>query len=148
MASAVAAVDVGTKWLVERRLDEPVALVAGLRLDLGYNSGIAFGALTGLPPWVLMIGVGGMVIGLVVASWRGGPSLPWASVGLLLGGALGNLVDRIDDGRVTDFIDPPRWPAFNLADTAITGAVLVLLWRASKDERRRAATSGSRIGES
>ena len=49
-------------------------------------------------------------------------------VGLLAGGALGNLADRIRDGAVTDFIDLPAWPAFNVADMAITAGVLMLAW--------------------
>ena len=51
----------------------------------------------------------------------------WLSVGLLTGGALGNLADRLREGAVTDFIDPPNWPAFNVADVAITIGVLILL---------------------
>jgi signal peptidase II len=50
----------------------------------------------------------------------------WLGVGLLAGGALGNLVDRLSDGGVTDFIDPPLWPAFNVADIAITAGVVVI----------------------
>ena len=54
-----------------------------------------------------------------------GPASGWAS-GLLTGGALGNLADRIRDDAVTDFFDPPLWPAFNLADVAITAGVVVI----------------------
>jgi len=53
--------------------------------------------------------------------------LLWLATGLLLGGALGNLLDRLRDDAVTDFIDLPLWPAFNLADVSITAGVLVLL---------------------
>jgi len=58
------------------------------------------------------------------------PERPWLWVptGLLIGGAVGNLVDRLAHGAVTDFIKLPLWPAFNLADTAITVGVLALLW--------------------
>jgi signal peptidase II len=52
----------------------------------------------------------------------------WLPVGMLLGGALGNLLDRVRDGAVTDFIDPVLWPAFNVADTCIVLGVLGLLW--------------------
>jgi len=51
----------------------------------------------------------------------------WLPTGLLLGGALGNLLDRAREGAVTDFIDVPLWPAFNVADMAITAGVLALL---------------------
>lgn len=57
------------------------------------------------------------------------PDRPWAwlPVGLLLGGATGNLVDRVRGGGVTDFVDLPLWPAFNVADVAITFGVVALL---------------------
>ena len=134
LAVVVAVVDLVTKWLAERRLDEPVTVLAGVRLELGHNSGVAFGALNDLPSWVLIVGVTALIAGLLVAVGRGLLPLPWPAVGLLLGGALANLVDRVGDGRVTDFIDPPRWPAFNLADVAITCAVLLILWRSTRAE--------------
>jgi signal peptidase II len=59
----------------------------------------------------------------------------WPAVGLLAGGALGNLADRVRDGAVIDFLDPPNWPAFNLADVAITFGVALLLlayWRTAE----------------
>jgi signal peptidase II len=52
----------------------------------------------------------------------------WVPTGLLVGGALGNLIDRLANGAVTDFIKLPHWPAFNLADTAITLGVLALVY--------------------
>jgi signal peptidase II len=134
LAVVVAAADLVTKWLAEQRLDEPVSLVAGLRLELGHNSGIAFGALTDLPAGVLIAGVSLVIGGLLVTVWRDWLPVPWPAVGLLVGGAVGNLLDRLGDGRVTDFIDPPRWPAFNVADIAITVAVGVLLWRGASAE--------------
>jgi signal peptidase II len=63
----------------------------------------------------------------------------WAGVGLLVGGALGNLIDRIRIDAVTDFIDPPLWPAFNVADVAITAGVVVLALAALSPAPRRAA---------
>ena len=134
LALAVVAADLATKWLAERRLDEPVSLLGGLRFELGHNSGVAFGALNDLPSWVLAAGVAALIAGLLVALRRGVLPLPWLAVGLLLGGALGNLIDRVGDGRVTDFIDPPRWPAFNLADVAITAGVLFVLWRSMRED--------------
>lgn len=53
--------------------------------------------------------------------------LIWIPAGLLIGGAIGNLADRVRQGSVTDFIDLPLWPTFNLADVAITAGVLALL---------------------
>jgi signal peptidase II len=54
--------------------------------------------------------------------------LVWLPTGLLLGGAAGNLIDRLRDGAVTDFIKLPHWPAFNVADIAITFGVLALVY--------------------
>ena len=58
------------------------------------------------------------------------PDRPWLWIptGLLIGGAVGNLIDRLAHGAVTDFIKLPLWPAFNVADMSITFGVLVLLW--------------------
>lgn len=142
-AAAVVLGDLATKRLAATRLDEPISLVAGLRLRLGYNSGIAFGALTSLPAGVLVVGVTCVVVGLIVAVARGALPIPGAAAGVLVGGAVANLFDRIVDGQVTDFIDPPRWPAFNLADVAITCAVIAMLWQVARDERRRTSPAGA-----
>lgn len=135
LALGTAALDLATKRVAEGALDEPVVLLPGLRLELGYNPGVAFGALAGIPSWVLVAGLTLLVTALAVATGRGALPLPWPAAGLLLGGALANLADRAGDGRVTDFIDPARWPAFNLADIAITTGVLALLWSLRKEER-------------
>lgn len=134
VALLVAAADLATKWLAEQQLDEPVSLLVGLRLELGHNSGIAFGALTDLPPAILISGVAMLIAALLLAVWRRWLVVPWPAIGLLAGGAVANLLDRLGDGRVTDFIDPPRWPAFNLADIAITLAVGVMLWQGARAE--------------
>jgi signal peptidase II len=141
LAAAVVGTDLGTKQLAVRELGEPVGLVPGLDLQLGYNSGVAFGMLTNLPAWLLVAGVALLIGGLIVSVWRGLLSPPWPAVGLLLGGAVANLIDRAADGRVTDFIDPSWWPAFNLADVAITVAVALLLVTGLRDERDSGTSS-------
>jgi signal peptidase II len=60
----------------------------------------------------------------------------WLPTGLLIGGAAGNLLDRVREGAVTDFIDFPAWPAFNVADMAITFGVLTLLYVLEGPPRR------------
>ena len=68
-------------------------------------------------------------LGLVLAwFWRnpGRPGL-WLAAGLIAGGALGNMIDRVRIGAVTDFLDPPLWPAFNVADVAITAGAAILV---------------------
>ena len=92
------------------------------------NDGIAFGALGGGQTFVVVLVVAALV-GLVAffvthATWP----LVWLPTGLLLGGALGNIFDRVRDGAVTDFIKLPHWPAFNLADMAITVGILALVY--------------------
>ena len=62
----------------------------------------------------------------------------WLPTGLLVGGALGNLIDRLAHGAVTDFVKLPLWPAFNVADMAITFGVLALLWVLEGPRRRGA----------
>lgn len=136
VAVAVAVVDLATKWWAERHLDEPISLIAGVSLELGHNSGVAFGALTDLPVGVMVGVVTCLVAAFFVAVVRHALPIRWPAAGLLLGGALANLIDRIGDGVVTDFIDPPRWPAFNLADVAITCAVVLMLWSSFRDDPR------------
>ena len=100
-------------------------MLGPLGLTLAHNSGVAFG----------LAGGGGVAAGrahrwspsaFVGFLFARNPTRPgmWVAVGLLAGGALGNLADRVRAGAVTDFIDLPPWPAFNLADVAITAGVL------------------------
>ncbi len=101
------------------------------------NSGVAFGQLSG----------GGIIVAVVVAlalfalvwyflSHLGTP-LIWLATGLVIGGAVGNIIDRVRAGAVTDFIKLPHWPAFNLADAAITVGVISLVVLVEFDARRQ-----------
>ena len=132
LAAAVAGVDIVTKRLAERELSNSVAVMPGLRLELGYNSGVAFGALRDLPAASVSVLVAVLVVGLVIATWRHVLQAPSPAIGLLLGGAVANLIDRVGDGRVTDFVRLPNWPAFSVADIAITCAVVILLWHTAR----------------
>jgi signal peptidase II len=126
----VVAVDQGSKqavvgWLAR---GEQVNVFLGLDLTYTRNRGIAFGALEGGD---VLIGVLiGVALGFLVGYFALRAAVPWLwlPVGLLLGGALGNLADRARDGSVIDFVDPVAWPAFNLADAAIVVGVLALLY--------------------
>ena len=130
VAAVVVAVDQGSKAAVRATLEpgERVSLVFGIDLVDVSNRGIAFGLLGDGGSIVLavtIVALGGMLVWFALQSSR--PGL-WLAVGLLAGGALGNLADRAREDAVTDFIDPPLWPAFNLADVAITlGAVALVL---------------------
>ena len=129
-AGLVVAVDQGTKRLVDSSIDrgDSVNGVFGLDLTNTRNTGVAFGALEGAGLIVaILIGLSlALLIGYFVAN-RDMPWL-WLPVGLLLGGAVGNLIDRAVEGAVIDWIDPVAWPAFNVADACIVVGVASLLW--------------------
>ena len=132
VSGLVALVDWATKALAAVAFDERSVEVAGvLTLQLSHNSGIAFGLGNRLPSAVLIAVTAAVTIVLVVAALRGAfPSS--AAAGLLLGGAIANLGDRIVGGSVVDFLDIGWWPSFNLADVALTvGCVLLVVssWR-------------------
>jgi signal peptidase II len=133
-AGMVVAVDQATKQLaiasVGRGQSESVFL--GLDITNSRNTGVAFGVLEGGGVLVgLLIGLSLAALLVYFALNIGMPGL-WLAVGLLVGGALGNLADRARDGAVIDFIDPVAWPAFNLADASIVAGVLVLLYVVEK----------------
>ncbi len=134
--------DRGTKLWVERTLAgrPPVRLVPGI-LSLNYttNSGGAFG-LGRSAPWLFAAASILVSLAIVVASFRQTRWPVAIALGLILGGALGNLTDRAVNGdgltgHVVDFIDFRVWPVFNLADSAIVaGALLLALSTAVRDE--------------
>jgi signal peptidase II len=116
---------------------DQVAVFPGLDFTNTRNSGVAFGALEGGGLLVaLLIGASlALLIGYFAVN-RDRPWL-WLPVGMLLGGALGNLADRAREGAVIDFIDPIAWPAFNVADSCIVVGVVVLLWVVEGRPQRR-----------
>jgi signal peptidase II len=128
VAGAVLVLDQATKLAVRGSLEpgERRDLILGVDLTRVTNDGIAFGLFDDADALVLVVTAVALI---AVAGWfalapqRAGL---WAGVGLLVGGAVGNLVDRVDGSGVTDFIDPPLWPAFNVADVAITAGVAAL----------------------
>jgi signal peptidase II len=129
-AGIVVALDQATKQLAIANIDrgEHVNVFFGLDITNTRNTGVAFGAFEGAGLVVaILIGISlALLVGYFVLH-RDMPLL-WLPVGLLLGGALGNLADRARDGAVIDFIDPVAWPAFNLADACIVVGVVMLLW--------------------
>ena len=138
-AAFVVAVDQVTKSWALRVLDDgPVDVVWTLRLNLSFNSGAAFGLGKGLAPFFVAAGVV-MVVVLVAVGRAAGTTPPAAvALGLVLGGAVGNLADRLlrdHGGAVVDFIDLQWWPVFNVADAAITcGALALVLTGARRDD--------------
>jgi signal peptidase II len=125
----VVAVDQAAKALVRHGIAEgdSNAVFPAIQLVHVRNKGVAFGALSGKPAVmiIVLIALGGLLVWFGLHSRR---DHVWIPTGLLLGGALGNIIDRVRDGAVTDFIKLPLWPAFNIADMAITFGVLALLW--------------------
>ena len=125
-----------TKVWAENVLTSPSPIIGQVfRLTLGYNTGVAFGLFAngGIFPLIVTgIIIGGLIIALVVAFRRGEfPVATHIPIGMILGGAVANFVDRLFDGRVTDFLDfglgTARWPTFNLADSFIIGGAILLL---------------------
>jgi signal peptidase II len=137
-AGLVVAVDQATKQLAATNIvpGDQVAVIPGLDLTSTRNTGVAFGALAG-GGLVVAILIGAS-LALLVAYFAVNRNRPWLwlPVGMLLGGALGNLADRAREGAVIDFIDPIAWPAFNVADSCIVIGVLVLLWVVEGGPRR------------
>ena len=129
-AGLVVAVDQVTKQLADSNVErgDQVNVFFGLDVTNTRNTGVAFGALEGAGLIVaILIGVSLTLLAVYYVVNRDMPLL-WLPVGLLLGGALGNLADRAREGAVIDFIDPVAWPAFNLADACIVVGVFLLLW--------------------
>ena len=136
-----------TKHLVASRLalDEDTRVLGPLSIHHVQNSGIAFGLFSSATPIVIVLT--GLAVAWMLAFFaRSGarhPLLP-VSLGLVIGGSLSNLIDRVRLGHVTDFLDLRFWPAFNLADSFIVVGVAILLATlvAADREPRRARRVG------
>lgn len=137
LALLVVALDQASKWLVLEVVMQPprvVPITGFFNLVLTYNTGVSFGLLGGereWQPWLLS----GLALVIVVALllWlrRQERALPAIAIGLIAGGAVGNVIDRLRFRAVVDFLDLHaagwHWPAFNVADSAITIGVILLL---------------------
>jgi signal peptidase II len=141
-------------WAEHTLPGHPIDLVPGaLTLRYTTNSGGAFSVGDGAP-W-LFVGATVAVVGaILLTSFRHRSRLHAAALGLVMGGALGNLTDRVIRGpglrgRVVDFVDLHVWPVFNVADSAIVVGALLIGWvtlrsgRAEQDERREDAAHGA-----
>jgi signal peptidase II len=128
LCAFVIALDQGAKALVEHNLvpGEDVDVLGPLSLTLSHNRGVAFGLAGGGGDGLVLLAVAALAfIGLVFARDPTRPGM-WVAAGLVAGGALGNLIDRLRTGEVTDYVDLPLWPPFNLADVAIVAGVALL----------------------
>lgn len=140
-AVAVAAIvlDQATKAIIRGWLAEGETWPAGfelIRLSHVENTGAAFGILQGAGPLLVVASIVGVVVVLVLLyTAPTGDRLYTAALALVLGGAVGNLIDRVLRGEVTDFIDPTHYPAFNLADSSIVVGVIALILLSFRPER-------------
>ena len=146
----IAALDQAAKAAARAQLDAPIDLTPFLALRLGFNPGVTFGLFAGsgdVGRWALSA-VAFVIIGALLAwIWRTRSALTATAAGLIAGGAIGNLLDRLRFGAVTDFIDlhwgEAHWPTFNLADAAIVcGVALLLLTVRGSDSRAASPTLG------
>lgn len=136
----IVALDQGTKALATSLVEhgDRVEVLPFLAFENVRNEGIAFGMGGDISAVIIGATVVLLLGFLVFLAFRGGTGwLVWLPAALLIGGALGNLADRVRDGAVIDFIDVPLWPTFNLADVAITVGVLLLLIDVERSEGRR-----------
>jgi signal peptidase II len=151
LSALVVLLDQATKWLAEAMLTpylpEPVAPLVNMTLK--YNTGAAFSFLAGAGGWqrwffaAFALGMSAVLL-VWLLRLKTGERLMAVSLALVLGGAIGNLIDRVLTGRVVDFIDVSLpfiplaifnpWPAFNIADSAISIGVVLLLFVTFKEE--------------
>lgn len=137
LALLVGGLDLAMKWVIATIVMNPprvIEVTSFFNLTLGFNRGVSFGMLDGLGSWgpTILSAMATIVIGFLLVWLRRvnqrGEALAIASI---IGGAGSNLIDRLHDGAVTDFLDfhlaTFHWPAFNLADAAIFLGVAVLL---------------------
>jgi signal peptidase II len=124
----VVGADQAAKAAVEANLvpGEQVDVWGPLGLTLSHNRGVAFGLAGGAGvPLILFAALALAAVGYLFARDTARPGM-WVATGLLAGGAIGNLVDRVRADAVTDYVDLGAWPPFNLADVAITAGVLLM----------------------
>jgi signal peptidase II len=129
LCAVIVAADQAAKARVEATIfpGEEVDVLGPLKLTLAHNTGVAFGLAGGAGVGLVLVTAAALaLIGYLFARdpLRRGM---WVAVGLLAGGAIGNLIDRVTSDAVTDFIDIGSWPPFNLADVAITAGVVLMV---------------------
>jgi signal peptidase II len=138
VAILVVALDQASKWWMLEHVMRPprvIELTGFFNLVMGWNRGVSFGLFNTSSPYnVWVLSALALIIVAVLAVWLGRTRSPLlaAAIGLIIGGALGNVVDRVRFGAVFDFLDIHaagyHWPAFNVADSAITvGAVMLVV---------------------
>lgn len=149
MLGVVLADQLSKLWAVRQLADAPVSIIGDdVSFELTRNTGSAFSLFQAFTPLLALVAVGVAVL-LVREVRRSRDTLMIVGLSLVLGGALGNLTDRVFrspgflEGAVVDFVHVGRFPTFNIADSAITiGAALIVIWAIRADIADRKATRG------
>ncbi|MBI2767934.1 MAG: signal peptidase II [Chloroflexi bacterium] len=140
IAGFIIVLDQFTKWFIRQELarGDTWADAGVFKVVHITNSGAAFGILQNAGPLLAVTSLIGMVA-IFIYLFNPGFAHPFMRVGLalMLGGAVGNLIDRVRSGEVVDFLKVTYWPAFNVADSAITIGVLLLLWTMLREPDKR-----------
>ena len=158
LSAVIIVLDQASKWLILQVVMQPprvIEITGFFNLVLTFNTGVSFGLFGNDSPWGpwLLSGLAvAIVIGLLIWLRQQTHLLPALAIGLIVGGALGNVIDRMHQPGVVDFLDFHvagwHWPAFNIADSAITIGVALLLYdgffpgRGSQDDLSKSAGKG------
>jgi signal peptidase II len=124
-----------TKWWMVHHVDEaqfPIHVMPSFNLVMTWNHGVSFGMFSGVDARIVLIAMTlAVTVGLCVWLWREQIAVNAFALGLMIGGATGNIVDRLHYGAVADFLDVYwqhyHWPAFNVADSGICVGVMLLI---------------------
>ena len=149
LAALVLAADQAAKATIEAHLvpGEYVEVLGPLELTLSHNDGVAFGLAGGAGVKLVLVTAAALAAIAYLFSREPRRPLMWVAVGLVAGGALGNLLDRLRHGAVTDFVAVGSWPPFHLADVGITLGVGLLVFVYLRDaERERGSEAGRTDG--
>jgi signal peptidase II len=147
VAAPIVVLDQLVKWWVLAELMDPPAVInvtGFFNLVLVWNRGVSFGLFDSDSHWgpILLAGLALLIV-VVLLVWltRAGSRLSAVAIGMVLGGAVGNVIDRVRFGAVVDFLDfhalGYHWPAFNVADSAISIGVGLLLYDGLFENRRK-----------
>ena len=147
IAATVVALDLVAKALAQAHLDGDGVRLGPLWLRLSYNPGAAFSLGADAPRWLVPALTTAIVASIGIYAWRTtrtAPRLQLAAVAAMFGGGLANLIDRIPDRVVTDYLDQGWWPSFNLADATLCIAVGILVVSALRTPSERPGESPPR----
>lgn len=144
----VVVIDQVTKWIIRDRVEvgaSPLDVIPLVQIEHVENRGVAFSIFADRPWLVLVLA---LVVLAVMVGWasRVDDRFTLVGIGTVVGGAVGNIIDRVGRGHVTDFIRLPHWPTFNVADIAICIGVVIILLSQWRGERTEAEVGGADAG--